>query len=143
MIVADTGAVVALIDSDDRHHGRLREAYEAGTEDWILPWAILPEIDYIVASRLGPIVARAFRADLADGLFMVEWGGGGDVRRALELDQRYADLALGLVDGVVMAIAERLGARAIVTLDLRDFAPVELVGQPELWPRDLRGGETS
>jgi len=36
-----------------------------------------------------------------------------------------------------MGCTERLDARAIVTLDLRDFAAVELAGHPELWPRDL------
>jgi hypothetical protein len=36
-----------------------------------------------------------------------------------------------------MAVAERLGAIAIATLDLRDFASVELEGRPQLWPRDL------
>jgi len=36
-----------------------------------------------------------------------------------------------------MAMAERLAAKAIATLDLRDFAPVELAGRPALWPRDL------
>lgn len=50
---------------------------------------------------------------------------------------RYADLDLGLVDACVMAVAERLGARAIATLDLRDFGSVELAGAPALWPRDL------
>ncbi len=38
---------------------------------------------------------------------------------------------------VVMAVAERLEAQAIATLDLRDFASVELAGHPALWPRDL------
>jgi predicted nucleic acid-binding protein len=54
-----------------------------------------------------------------------------------ELDEHYADLSLGLVDTVVMAIAERLDAQAIATLDLRDFASVGLAGSPALWPRDL------
>ena len=45
--------------------------------------------------------------------------------------------ALGGVDAIVMACAERLGATAIATLDLRDFGAVQLVGRPELWPRDL------
>ena len=36
-----------------------------------------------------------------------------------------------------MAVAERLEARAIVTLDLRDFGAVTLKGSPEIWPRDL------
>ena len=56
---------------------------------------------------------------------------------ATELDEHHADLSLGLVDTVVMAIAERLDAQAMATLDLRDFAPVELAGSPALWPRDL------
>ena len=137
MIVADTGAVVALIDGGDRHHRALRKAFEADPDAWILPWAILPEVDHIVASHLGQEVARAFRADLASGAYAVEWGGAADLARAVELDSRYADLGLGLVDAVVMAMAERLGVEAIATLDLRDFAAVELAGTPQLWPRDL------
>ncbi len=137
MIVADTGAVIALIDSDDQHHETLRTVFEAEPGLWVLPWAILPEVDYIVSSRLGETAARTFRADLADGLFNVEWNRGSDLQRAVELDERYADLSLGLVDTVVMAIAERLDAQAIATLDLRDFASVELAGRPALWPRDL------
>ena len=137
MIVADTGAVIALIDADDQHHGTLRRVFEAEPGLWVLPWAILPEVDYLVSSRLGAPAARVFRADLADGLFNVEWNEGSDLQRAVELDEHYADLSLGLVDTVVMAIAERLDARAIATLDLRDFAPVELAGRPALWPRDL------
>ena len=137
MIVADTGAIVALLDCDDRHHRALRVAFERDPDGWVLPWAILAEVDHIASSRLGPKVARAFRADVAAGAFVVEWGGAADLVRALELDERHSDLGLGLVDAVVMAMAERLGARAIATLDLRDFAAVQLQGSPELWPRDL------
>ena len=137
MIVADTGAVIALIDAADQHHQALSSAFEAEPDLWVLPWAILPEVDYLASSRLGTLAAGAFRADLADGLFTVEWDGGSDLQRAVELDDHYSDLSLGLVDSVVMAIAERLDARAIATLDLRDFASVELVGRPALWPRDL------
>ena len=137
MIVADTGAVVALIDADDRHHAVLRAAFEDEPDAWVLPWAILPEVDHIVVSRLGAAAARAFRSDLAEGAFLVEWGVPADLARAAALDARYADLRLGLVDAVVMAVAERLGARAIATLDLRDFGSVELDDAPALWPRDL------
>jgi len=137
LIVADTSAVVALIDADDRHHASLRGAFERAPTDWVLPWAILAEVDHIVASRLGQAVAWTFRADLAQGGFAVEWGEEADLARAAELDTRYADLDLGLVDACVMAVAERLGASAIATLDLRHFGPVELVGAPALWPRDL------
>ena len=137
MIVADTGAIVALVDRDDRHHRALREAFESDPDAWVLPWAILPEVDYILASRLGADVAQAFRLDLAEGAFFVAWDDGVDLRRAVELDEAYGDLGLGLVDAVVMAMSERLEARAIATLDLRDFSAVELDGRPQLWPRDL------
>jgi len=137
MVVADTGAVIALIDADDRHHPTLREAFEAAPGDWLLPWAILPEVDYLLSTRLGEEVANAFRSDLAAGLLSVEWDGAADLERVAELNTLYADLGLGLVDAAVMAVAERVGARAIATLDLRDFGAVELSGAPELWPRDL------
>ena len=91
----------------------------------------------MVSRKGGPAAAHAVCADLADGRYVIEWGAVGDLQRALELNRTYRDLRLGLVDGGVMAVAERLEARAIVTLDLRDFGPVTLKGQPEIWPRDL------
>ena len=136
MIVADTSAIVALLDRDDRHHQALRAAFEAHYDEWILPWAILPEVDHIVHARLGVEAARVFRQDVAEGAFTLGWSEDADLRRAVELDRIYADLDLGLVDGVVMAMAEKLEARAIATLDIRDFGAVELRGRPALWPRD-------
>jgi predicted nucleic acid-binding protein len=140
VIVADTGAVLALLDADDRHHARLAQLFEASASEWVIPWPVLPEVDHLARSRLGRRVASAFFGDVATGRLTVEWGVPGDLRRALQLDGRYADLSLGLVDTVVMAMSERLGARAIVTLDERHFGAVELEGSPEIWPRDRAGG---
>ncbi len=136
MIVADTGAVLALLDADDRHHATLRELFERRPGEWILPWAVLPEVDYLVATRLGRRTQAALLEDLAAGAFAVEWGRPADLTRARELDRDYESLGLGLVDGAVIAVAERLQARAIATLDLRHFAAVEILGQPLLLPRD-------
>lgn len=138
MIVADTGAVLALIDRDHAQHRDLLSLYRSTAREWILPWAILPEIDYLLARDL-PEARAAFLADLEAATWTVEWGNPHDLARAGALDRRYADLSLGLVDTMVMAIAERLGARAIATLDLRDFGAVELAGRPLLTPRDPLG----
>jgi len=137
VIVADTSAMVALIDSSDRYHSVLAEAWEMAPEEWVLPWVILPEVDYIVSTRVGHDAAHVFRADVAAGAFVLEWGTPSDLLRANEIDWTYRALGLGLVDTVVMAVAERLEARAVATLDLRDFAAIELKGRPALWPRDL------
>ena len=137
MIVVDTGAVIALVDGDEALHSRIAELYQYSGSEWLIPWAILPEVDHLVRRRLGAHVAEALLDDILAGHLNVEWGTNADLRRAAEIDARYADLQLGLVDTVVMATAERLRARAILTLDERDFGPVELEGAPEIWPRDL------
>ncbi len=137
MIVGDTSAVIALIDADDRHHRALQELFEQDPGAWVLPWAVLPEVDYMVATHIGRSAQDAFLSDLAAGSFSVEWGEASDLERAHELCTRYGSLGLGLVDGSVIAVAERLGSDAIATLDLRHFGAVAIEGDPKLFPRDL------
>lgn len=140
MIVADTGAVIALVDADDVHHRALRRLFEGGPDRWILPWAVLPEIDYLLMNHVGPKAEEAFVYDLARGNYRVAWGEDADLERAHEICRKHRDLRLGLVDAIVMAVAERLKANAIATLDLRHFAAVPIRGRPKLLPRDLGEG---
>ena len=137
MIVADTGAVFALLDAHDELHATVHELYLADPDAWVLPWAILPELDYLARSRLGAHVHTAFLGDLRANRFTIAWGVDDDLDRAYDLNRQYRALQLGLVDGVVMAIAERLKADAIATLDLKHFGAVKLLGAPRLLPRDL------
>ena len=67
MIVADTGAIVALVDADDRHHGPLRRLFESEPDAWLLPWAVLPEVDYLLAEHVGARAQERFAGDLASG----------------------------------------------------------------------------
>jgi predicted nucleic acid-binding protein len=135
VIVADTGAVVALLDTGDRHHAELRAIFTADPGAWLLPWAILPEVDYLVATELGDRAAQLWFDDLASGAFAIEWGTRADLSAAHRLASRHAALHFGLVDAVVMVIAERLRAD-IATVDLRDFGAVRLAHGPRLFPRD-------
>jgi predicted nucleic acid-binding protein len=136
VIVADTGAIVALLDADDRHHDVLRTIFERDRRAWILPWAILPEVDYLAMTQLGQTVEEWFLDDVASGAFAVDWSKPGDLERALDLNRRHRSLELGLVDTIVMAVAERRRARAIATLDERDFGGVKLRVPLKLLPRD-------
>lgn len=137
MIVVDTGAVLALIDADDGHHRRLATAYREDPSSWVLPSAVLPEVDYLLGAHLGSRAQDAFLSDLGRGEWVVDWGGEADLRRANEIATRYKTLRLGLVDAAVIATAERLRATAIATLDLRHFGVVAIRGRPRLIPRDL------
>ena len=137
MIVADTGAMIALIDADDKHHRALRTLFENDRDSWVLPWAVLPEVDYLLSAHVGARAEEAFLSDLGAGAYRVAWGKDEDLERAQDLATRYRALKLGLVDGAVIAVAERLGAQAIATLDLRHFGAVAILGRPRLLPRDL------
>jgi predicted nucleic acid-binding protein len=135
MIVVDTGVMIALLDASEQMHPVVRDLHEANQDGWVLPWAILPEVDYLAARHLGVKAQDAFLADIADGSLAVEWGRDEDLAAARRICTRYRALKIGLVDAVVMATAERLNA-AIATLDLRHFGAVSLKGGPRLLPRD-------
>ena len=137
MIVADTGAILALVDADERHHENLRRVFEDGESSWVVPWAVLPEIDYLLSTHVGWRAEEAFLSDLAAGVFAVEWGSEADLLEAQRICKRHRALRLGLVDSVVIAVAERLKAEAIATLDLKHFGAVRIRGSPKLIPRDL------
>jgi predicted nucleic acid-binding protein len=136
VIVADTGAILALVDRNDRHHREFKAIFEAAPDDWLLPWAILPEVDYLLANHVGARAQDAFLADIAEGAYAVAWGSDEELEAAERLARQYKTLHLGLVDAVVMTIAARRHARAIATLDLRHFGAVKLPGAPRLLPRD-------
>ena len=61
-----------------------------------------------------------------------------DLVRALELDAKFKELSLGLVDGTVAALAERLKVYRVLTTDRRDFSAIRVgprLSQPlELLP---------
>ena len=136
MIVADNGAILALIDKSDAHHKAMMALFDQDP-DWVLPWAILAEVDYLVSSHVGSRAQEAWLEDVASGAFQIEWGLDGDLVRAREIMRRHRSLKMGLVDAVVMATAERLQAESIATFDLRHFGAVALRGAPRILPRDL------
>jgi len=137
IVVADTGAMLALIDRRDTHHESLRSLFVDLDGRWVLPWAILPEVDYLVARELGAKTHHAWLADLGDGTWDVELPHDTDLFLAEALHTRYRSLRIGLVDAAVAVVADRLRADAIATLDLRHFGAMTLPRAPRLLPRDL------
>jgi hypothetical protein len=122
-VVADTGVLVAAVVTGDRDHRRSVAAVErhhrAGV---VVPSTVAVEVDHLLRSRASQRAARAFLDDLAAGRYVWEPVGPAALARAIELDRRFADLELGLVDGSVTAVAEELQAAAILTLDVAHFS---------------------
>jgi predicted nucleic acid-binding protein len=137
-VVADSGAIYALYDADDRHHHAVSDALAAVQGPVIVPCVLLCEVDYLLREFLGVDAELDFLGSLEDGAFLLEPFTEADLARARELVERYRDLDLGLADAAVVATAERLHTVTILTVDERDFRAVRhRNGSPfVLWPAD-------
>jgi len=73
----------------------------------------------------GPLYAAAEAAFLSGlAALDLEAPNGDDLVRMAELVEEYADFPLGGTDASVVALAERLDAPVVVTLDRRHFAAI-------------------
>ena len=126
----------SLDETHDTIYRSVLALYEQAPERWILPWAILPNVDYMLLRHVSAAAQQMFLKDLASASFAVEWGDENDLSRAYALCLKHRDIRLGLVDATVAVVAERLGASAIATLDLRHVGVMTLEGSPALLPRD-------
>lgn len=135
-LLVDTGPLYALADADDAWHERVRAFLHQERDVLLVPVTVLPEVTYLLRSRLGPDVERRFVDSLAAAELTVEDLRLDDLERAAELLVAYSDI--GFVDATVVAIAERLRLGAIVTTDRRHFAPIRPLHRPafELLPAD-------
>jgi predicted nucleic acid-binding protein len=126
IVIADSGAIYALLDRDDSWHDRVRTWWSHSSTRILLPHAVLPEIAFLVGRRLGVDAESAFVDALAAGEFEVAASTDADLPQIATLVHRYRDLPLGFVDASVLAAAARLGAGAILTTDRRHFTIARL-----------------
>jgi uncharacterized protein len=79
---------------------------------------------YLLEREQGTRAEAAFLRSINTGQISLIPLARSDIDRMVELVEKYADFPLGAVDASVFASAERLGARAITTLDRRHFTVV-------------------
>src|SRR5262249_48127584 len=87
----------------------------------IVPGLVLAEVDYFLRAE-----RRAMRRLIAEIFgpatrYEYELPVAADIVRALELDAKFEALGLGLVDGIVAAVAERRRVYRVLTSGRRDF----------------------
>lgn len=128
-VLVDTTPVVAAIHSGDSAHEMARTAMRKLRRNAVLPSPVLVEADHLIRSRSGSTAARLFLGAIARGHHEVAYMTANLLRRASELDDKYADLELGFVDTAVMAIAER-HEMPIFTFDFTDFRATESANGP-------------
>jgi predicted nucleic acid-binding protein len=134
--ILDSSALVSLIARDDAHHASMRAAVARERDVMTVPQTLIAEASYLLQSRIGSRAAVVLARSLAASTWRFEAATTDDLSRAADLLEKYQDSRLDLIDTITVAIAERLGARRIYTLDRRDFSIVRPrhVGAFELLP---------
>ncbi len=122
--ILDTSFLFALADQSDRNHERVLAIAQTINEPLLLPNIVLPEVCYLIASRLGHPAMRRFLANLAASNTQLEPIAATDLGRVNQILEQYADSQLDFVDAVIVAIAERANITCVLTLDRRDFSLV-------------------
>ena len=122
LAVVDAGPLYAAADADDQDHAASVNALEREDLRLVIPALVIAEATYFVGRRLGARAEEAFLRGMAE--LDVEGPTREDLVRMAELVSEYADFPLGGTDASVIALAERLDAKVVLTLDRRHFAAV-------------------
>ena len=111
-LICDTGALIDYLVESAPDHERFREAIDRARTRYV-PGLVLAEVDYFLRDERQAM--QLFMQDLARGAFTYAPPTVGQLSRAMDVDRRFADLGLGLVDGSIVALAESLGIRRLAT----------------------------
>ena len=115
----DSGPLIALFDKDDRHHERAIEFVRGFVGRFVANLAVVTEVAYLLDFSLQA---------QTDFLQWVRNGGvtllelePADFEPIMQLMRKYADRPMDFTDATLVAVAERLDIRDVVSID-QDFA---------------------
>ena len=121
-ILLDTSFLVSLANIKDKHHALSVATLKHIREPLVLPVPVLPEVTYLLATRLSHHAMRQFLRSLNQSDILLESLSMRDLMRVSEILDTYGDTHLDFVDASITAIAERQDIQRILTFDRRDFS---------------------
>jgi uncharacterized protein len=124
-VLVDTGILYALADRNDTWHLRAASFIAESAGRLLVPSSVLPETCYLLNTCLGQEAEIAFLRALINRELFVEQVTTADLSRAIEVMSTYADANIGMVDASLIAVAERLKLKKILTTDRRHFAMIK------------------
>jgi uncharacterized protein len=121
VILLDTSGLLAAIDSSQRHHRRAVATLREARGPLLLSPFVLAELDYLLATRVGPQTETALLAEVGRGAYRLEPFEAADIAIAVEVIDTYADLEVGLADASIVVLSRRHEVLDLLTLDERHF----------------------
>jgi predicted nucleic acid-binding protein len=118
--IADTGFVVALLNRSDAMHPEAQAVYLQQSQI-LLPQTALVEIAYLVGREAGVGTVAHFMQAMPTSRFEVIAANHSDLARIGQILEQYASIPIDFVDASIIAIAERLCLKTVLTFNHRSF----------------------
>ncbi len=123
-VLADTSFLFALTNRNDKSHAACAAVAQSLRVRTVVPLTVLPEVAYLLDMRLGHHIMQQFVEQITRPAWTLETINQDDLQRAAALLKQYHDNRLDFVDSTIIAIAERLNIKRVLTLDRRHFQVV-------------------
>lgn len=119
-VIVDTGFLIGLVKSDDAHHKTCIAALSNMPESckYFTVESCLAESVFLLAS------AKSISSldKVVDALpLQIQALSSNDLSRVFQLLNKYQDRRMDFADAALVAIAERMNIKTILTTDKRDF----------------------
>jgi predicted nucleic acid-binding protein len=127
--LVDTGAIVALINRDDRHHRLAVDWFQRFRGQLLTTEAVVTETAYVLAASPTHQHAALVWFGRACAAEMLRVEPVADHAAIARIIAKYASLPCDYADATLIALAEHSGVTAIATIDQRDFSIYRLRGR--------------
>jgi predicted nucleic acid-binding protein len=115
VVIADTGALVALIDRRERFHAWAVEQVRTLRPPLVTCEAVLAELCFLLADV--PKGSVSVRDSLSPGAWTMDFPLRAEQERVFELMGTYSDQPMSLADGCLVRMSELRANSIIFTLD--------------------------
>ncbi|MBZ5601749.1 MAG: PIN domain-containing protein [Acidobacteriia bacterium] len=123
----DTGAIVALLDRNDRWHAACEAAFGQVSVPFITSEAVLTEVFHLVRrTRADASLVWGFIRSGAVALASIE---DSELSEIHVLMDRYSDRPMDFADATLVYLAKRESISTVFTIDFADFATYRLEGR--------------
>ena len=123
----DTGALLALLDRDDRWHLACKSAFSEFFLPLVTSAAVLAELFHLVGDN--PHEVEAAWTFLRTGAVTVLPISDADMPTLHALMRKYADRPMDFADATLVQLAQREALLSILTIDFDDFETYRIDGR--------------
>jgi predicted nucleic acid-binding protein len=128
-ILIDAGPLIALFDSSEAHHRKIKTFLQGHPYRFVSTIAVFTEVSHMLDFSVD--AQRDFYEWVMYKGVIISDINQNDMPRLVELTTKYADLPMDFADASLVITAEKTGIKEIISLD-RDFNIYRLSGNEKI-----------